>query len=90
LSDELSQMEQQHVQIESLLEDLRPLWLEISHDATSHNKHRAALVALTMHLQSLWDVHLEMEERLIFPAANRFLSAADHESIRSEMQKRRN
>jgi len=31
-----------------------------------------------------------MEERLIFPAANRFLSAADHESIRSEMQKRRN
>ncbi|MGH9467199.1 MAG: hemerythrin domain-containing protein [Terriglobales bacterium] len=79
-------MVDQHVSIDRIIARLLPQWERLQADP-----HLAAATAEDAHrLEEAWQEHLELEERLIFPALRAYLSAEDRSAIRREMSERRN
>lgn len=76
----------QHMEIDRIVARLLPQWRAM---AEGDAAVAAASAADAGHLQAAWDEHLELEERLVFPALRTWLGAPDREAIRREMAERR-
>lgn len=79
-------MVDQHRVLNQLICQLVPQWFELQ----AHPGGASATAGLAAQLQQAWEQHLEMEESVIFPALERFLSLEDRAAIRQEMVERRN
>ncbi|MGH9488496.1 MAG: hemerythrin domain-containing protein [Terriglobales bacterium] len=78
-------MVDQHLAIDRIIAELLPQW-----DALPQHPERASHTAeQAAELDQAWRDHLELEERLIFPALRSFLSPQDRSDIRREMAVRR-
>lgn len=85
LADANQAMVDQHVGIDRIVADLLPQW-----EGLAEHPEAAPLTAdLARQLDAAWQEHLELEERLIFPALRTHLSLQDRTAIRQEMVARR-
>lgn len=78
-------MVDQHVEIDKLVAVLLPQWAELP----QHPENAAATAATAAQLEAAWKEHLELEERVVFPALRSHLSRGDRDAIRQEMSQRR-
>jgi hemerythrin-like domain-containing protein len=85
----LQTMSADHVRIDSLLEELLPIWDELQRDPMCLLQHRERLAKGTHTFEELMSAHLEMEETLLFPSLRQVLSSEALEDVRREMQSRR-
>ena len=81
-------MVEQHRGINAALSQLIPLWRTVKSDPVQQSKLNP-LLATTTHLQSLWDVHLKLEEEQVIPAMREYLAEGTLREIRAEMRNRR-
>lgn len=86
LADANQAMVDQHVGIDRIVADLLPQWEGLA----QHPEAAPATADLARQLDEAWQEHLELEERLIFPALRTHLSLQDRTAIRQEMVARRN
>ncbi|MGH9475140.1 MAG: hemerythrin domain-containing protein [Terriglobales bacterium] len=75
----------QHATIDRIIVALLPLWQALE----QHPESAPATAASVAELDRAWSEHLELEERLIFPALRAHLSLKDLADIRAEMAARR-
>jgi hypothetical protein len=87
-SSALAEMASQHRAIEAVLERLLALWRELAGRPEELPALAAALCPPTSALAALWEPHLALEERVIFPALDRLAPLAKAEIWR-EMRARR-
>lgn len=78
-------MVDQHVTIDRLIEDLLPRWRAVA----ERPEEAPATATLVARLQAAWDEHLDLEERLVFPALRTWLDPEARAAIRREMAARR-
>lgn len=81
-------MVEQHRGINAALSQLIPLWQTVESDP-ARQKSLQPLLATTTHLQSLWDVHLKLEEEQVVPAMRQYLTEYKLQEIYAEMRNRR-
>lgn len=86
LADANQAMVDQHVGIDRIVAELLPRWEGLE----QHPEAAPATADLARQLDEAWRDHLELEERLIFPALRTHLSLQDRTAIRQEMVARRN
>lgn len=86
VSDE---MVRQHRQINVVLRQLLPLWDALCREPEKLPRFVPRLLQLVTELEQLWDVHLRLEEEIVFPAIERTLSRAQVSEILREMKERR-
>ncbi|MGH9413356.1 MAG: hemerythrin domain-containing protein [Terriglobales bacterium] len=86
LADANQAMVDQHVSIDRIIAELLPQWEALE----QHPGTAPATAAAAQRLDEAWRDHLELEERLIFPALRAHLSQEDRTAIRQEMIARRN
>ncbi|APR77337.1 Ferredoxin reductase [Minicystis rosea] len=84
----LDAMTEEHGAIEALLAGLLPRWSALAVRPSELASLAAALAADSAELEKRFDVHLEREERVLFPALETHL-AADAPLVRAEMAARR-
>lgn len=82
-------MVRQHAGIDALVAEMLLLWAEVQREPRKLSDVAAAIAERSRRLQELWDTHLELEERKVFPAMQQFLSPQELEAVREEMQRRR-
>ncbi|HET9783881.1 MAG TPA: hemerythrin domain-containing protein [Terriglobales bacterium] len=75
----------QHVEIDKLVDILLPQWAGLA----EHPETAPATAATVEKLNVAWKEHLELEERVVFPALRAHLSQGDRDAIRQEMAQRR-
>lgn len=85
----VADMTAQHADIDAVLARLVPAWLRLSRDPSALDQCREALVRDTLQLDALWAVHLDLEERVIFPLIPVRLDAGTRAAIAVEMRQRR-
>ena len=78
-------MVDQHVAIDKLVATLLPQWAGLSH----HPERAPETAATAERLDAAWQEHLELEERVVFPALRTYLQPTDRTAIRHEMAERR-
>ena len=88
LADALDAMAAEHVRLHVILAALDPLWGRLVARPDELASTSAALLEGSRQLDALFRVHLEMEERVVFPATLA-LSAPDRAAIANEMRERR-
>jgi hypothetical protein len=86
---ELDHVTREHVEIECLLAELAPIWSAVVRDPSLRQVRAETLDRGAARLLASFEVHLEREERVVFPAARRCLAPADLSELRSEMRARR-
>jgi hemerythrin-like domain-containing protein len=79
----------QHNAIDELLEQLLPLLQVLERNPGKQSEVSAEMCALTSRLDELFRVHLDLEEKTIFPAINECLDAEERQALAAEMQARR-
>jgi hemerythrin-like domain-containing protein len=82
-------MVDQHAEIDALIAQLLPMWRSIAHDPALQEDLSAELGRLVRRLKQLWTSHLGLEEEVVIPAMQRFLSQQDLGAIQAEMRARR-
>ena len=82
-------MVEQHESIDQLVERLVPLCVILRSQPTKLEEVSKELHEVSAALQEIFTTHLEMEEKTVFPAMEKFLSAEDLAAIRREMRERR-
>ena len=82
-------MVDQHNAIDELLERLLPLLALLERNPAKLPEIAGEMCAVTSRLDDLFREHLELEEKVVFPAINANLSEADRRSLVLEMQARR-
>jgi hemerythrin-like domain-containing protein len=82
-------MVDQHNAIDELLERLLPLLQLLERNPAKQPEVAAEMCAITSRLDDLFSEHLELEEKVVFPAITASLSETDRESLVEEMQARR-
>lgn len=75
----------QHVAIDKLVAILLPQWAGL----TEHPELAPATATTAQALDAAWREHLELEERVVFPALRAHLAEGDRAAIRREMAERR-
>lgn len=83
------EMVRQHRDINAVLKQLLPLWDALCREPEKLPSFAPRLLQLSTELGRLWDVHLRLEEEIVFPAINKYLSPQDVAMILSEMRERR-
>ena len=82
-------MTAQHADIDLALLRLLPMWARLASEPASLSGLRETLVRDTMHFDALWAVHLDLEERIVFPLVTGRLDQATRAEIVREMRARR-
>ena len=82
-------MVDQHKAIDELLERLLPLLQLLERNPAKQPEVAAEMCAITSRLDDLFSEHLELEEKVVFPAITASLSETDRQSLVEEMQARR-
>jgi len=82
-------MVDQHVTIDRIIARLVEHWRQIAGEPGRAAERATASRADAEALQTAWDEHLALEERMIFPALRSHLTADDLAGIRAEMHERR-
>lgn len=85
----LEEMVAEHVEIEATLAALVPRWAELIADPGRQAALAVELADGAARLMAQFDVHLEKEERVIFPAAQRSFTPEMLDGLRAEMRARR-
>jgi hypothetical protein len=85
----LEEMIDEHIRIEAELAENVPLWSELGHHPDRQGRLAVALDEGAARLIALFDLHLEKEERLLFPAARRSFTPEMIASLGEEMKARR-
>ena len=83
------QMIDQHADIDATVAELVPMWEQIERDPQSQGELEQRLRLRTEHLQSLWSIHLALEEEQIVPAMRKYLAPEQLSRIAEEMRDRR-
>lgn len=89
LDQALLTMKEDHQSINEQLSGLVPALARLIQAPSSLLSLRADLTLWVERLSALWETHLTREERIIFPAAERFLSLEELATILEEMKERR-
>ena len=84
-----AEMVRQHKDIDEVVEQLVPMWETLRRNPEALASIAPALRDRSDRLNTLFESHLTLEEQTIFPAIREFLSPADLEAIRAEMNERR-
>lgn len=82
-------MVDQHNAIDELVERLVPLLRLLEHNPAKQPELAAEMCALTSRLDDLFRVHLELEEKTIFPVISQCLGEVEQKALAAEMQARR-
>jgi iron-sulfur cluster repair protein YtfE (RIC family) len=82
-------MVDQHNAIDELLERLLPLLQLLERNPAKQPEVASEMCAITSRLDDVFREHLELEEKVVFPAISANLSEADRQSLVAEMQARR-
>jgi iron-sulfur cluster repair protein YtfE (RIC family) len=85
----LETMVSQHRAIDELLQSIIPLWQAVQSQPVELIELAPELKNLTNRLRLHLAAHLAMEEDVIFPALDKFLSAGERQKIEIEMHARR-
>lgn len=85
----VANMTAQHEDIDAVLARLVPAWAQLSERPSALGSIRETLASDTAALADLWRIHLDLEERIVFPLIGRQLDAAAREAIVAEMRSRR-
>ena len=85
----LQAMVDQHGPIDEVVARLIPRWAELQASPERLGAHAAQLRADAARLQELWEEHLALEERIVFPLLRARLSPEDLQGIHAEMKLRR-
>lgn len=85
----LEAMTHQHQAIDDLVERLMPLLLLLSHNPAQLPELHGELCTLSTALSDIFQRHLELEEKHIFPALETALSLESRDALLGEMQQRR-
>ena len=89
VEDALDQMAREHRVIDRTLRDLDELWKVIVSAQEDMPHVRDETRALANALSAVFEAHLAIEERSIFPAIGRALSVASRSALMQEMKSRR-
>ena len=79
----------EHAKINQTLQQLLPLWQSVQQAPSTLQGVRGDLLRLTEELAQLFEVHLNLEEQILFPAMERLLTPEDLTAMSVEMQERR-
>jgi iron-sulfur cluster repair protein YtfE (RIC family) len=82
-------MVEQHESIDQLVERLVPLCTILRSQPGKLEELSPELHEISAALSEIFTAHLELEEKTVFPAMERFLSANELDDIRREMRERR-
>jgi iron-sulfur cluster repair protein YtfE (RIC family) len=82
-------MVDQHHAIDELLERLLPLLQLLERNPAKQPEVAGEMCSITSRLDELFREHLELEEKVVFPAISASLTEADRQSLVAEMQARR-
>jgi hemerythrin-like domain-containing protein len=82
-------MVEQHESIDQLVERLLPLCTILRSQPEKLEELSPELHEISAALREIFTAHLEMEEKTVFPAMEKFLSADELSQIREEMRARR-
>lgn len=89
LAEASDEMVRQHRTINSLLQQLLPLWDALCREPEKLTGFAPRLRALSAEFEKLWEIHLKLEEEVIFPAIERCLPKPEIDAILREMRERR-
>ncbi|MGD9791140.1 MAG: hemerythrin domain-containing protein [Phycisphaerales bacterium] len=84
LQDDHKQADAMHARVDALLE----VWLR-AENGTFAPAHATELLSLLESLRELYRGHIEVEEKEVFPLAEKVLTASDLAAVGEEMQARR-
>jgi hemerythrin-like domain-containing protein len=84
-----AEMVHQHLAIDVVVAELLPVWDTLRQRPERLPELAAVLAEKSHQLLALWETHLALEERTVFPAMQKYLSAAELDAIRDEMKARR-
>ena len=85
IADANQTMVDQHAAINIVVAELLPLWRALPDDPAAAPRTSE----MAQRLETAWNGHLELEERLIFPALRELLDPESRTAIRQEMAARR-
>jgi hemerythrin-like domain-containing protein len=85
----VADMTLQHADIDRVLERLLPAWETLAGHPDQLETIRESLTVDTVKLVALWDVHLDLEECVVFPLIGERLDEATRDTIVAEMRRRR-
>jgi hypothetical protein len=86
--DALDTIASEHVLIHGVIARLEPRWSRIADAPNTLREHARALVDDAEALRALWEKHLALEERVVFPAIDR-LEPEVQRAVLDEMRGRR-
>lgn len=89
LAQASEEMVRQHRGINALLQQLLPLWDALCREPEKIRGFAPRLRQLSTEFEKLWDVHLKLEEEVVFPAIDRCLHKSEIDAILREMRERR-
>jgi hemerythrin-like domain-containing protein len=89
LAQASEEMVRQHRTINALLQQLLPLWDALCREPEKLPGFAPRLRRLSIDFEQLWDVHLKLEEEVVFPAIDRWLPKSEVDAILREMRERR-
>ena len=89
LVSSLETIGREHREIDRLLVRLLPAWAQLAGDPAALPRLSAELSVNTRELHRLWQRHLELEERTVFPAARELLACDELAQVLAEMRARR-
>ena len=87
--DAMDELESQHRTAEQLHRELDSLIARIPRDGSADSYDLESFNQLTVQLTSFYRPHIELENNLVFPVAQRVLSPAEIYAIGEEMRERR-
>jgi hemerythrin-like domain-containing protein len=79
----------QHLEIDSLIAELVPMWRQLEDDPSQQVEFYTELLTRTQKLQRVWTSHLQLEEERIVPAIREYITGKDLAAIQKEMRARR-
>ncbi len=82
-------MVDQHNAIDELVERLVPLWVLLRRNPAKQPELAGEMCAIAGRLNEIFESHLKLEEEIIFPALQKYLSPEQLSHIVHEMQERR-
>lgn len=85
----LEEMAQQHALIVQQVERLTPLWTALRDTPEQAAVLADRLLPASQEFEQLMEAHLQLEERVIFPAARRLLPAQELKALHTEFRQRR-
>lgn len=89
VEEALTAMTHQHLGIEEATAAVAPLWLAVAAEPGRQPELRAELARHAALLERLWEVHLGIEERVIFPAVRARVDREELAAVAAEMRTRR-